>query len=106
MSLKEEFPEGGEAQVGTRLTAFALLMATELPYLKMLSEADGQRAGEGFGVLVLFLQDSFILTIYPAKKVNKNKVQNKRREKILLAALKSFPNACFWQGREIWYLAT
>lgn len=41
------------------------------------------------------------------KKVNKNKVQNKKEgEKILPAALKSFPNACFWQGREIWYLAT
>lgn len=32
-------------------------MASELTSLKMVSEADGQRAEEGFGVLVLFLQD-------------------------------------------------
>lgn len=82
-------------------------MASELTSLKMVSEADGQRAeGGGWGFGFVSSRQSFILTIYPAKKVNKNKVQNKRSKKILLATLKLFPNACFWQGREVCYLAT
>lgn len=35
-------------------------MATELTSLKMLPEADGQRAEEGIGVLLLFLQDTVL----------------------------------------------
>jgi len=60
----------------------------------------------GLGFWFCFFKTQFYFNNVCNKKVNKNKVQNKRREEILLAALKWFPDACFWQGRKIWYLAT
>lgn len=54
----------------------------------MVSEADGQRVEAGYEFWLCFFKARFYFNNISIEKVNKNEVQNKKRYKILLAALK------------------